>query len=79
MNCTACGDKMGQPYEPIALRMLPNLARTVEDPKAHSIMVTSMSQEAMICLKCATKVARVLQNKDPMKVNEAFERLKERK
>lgn len=61
MRCTACGELIGQqPYEPIEIKFRANNHCPVEDKKAADIFARILNQDALLCLKCASKIALIL-------------------
>ena len=65
MRCTACHAEIGkQPYEPIEIKFRANNHNTVGDEKAAGIFARTLNQDALLCLKCASKVALLLAGRE---------------
>lgn len=60
MKCTACGESIGkQPYEPIEIKFRANNHKAV-DGRAGETFARTLNQDALLCLRCASKVALLL-------------------
>ena len=61
MRCTACGSTIGQqPYEPVEIKFRANNHNAVENEKAAGVFARTLNQDALLCLRCASKVALIL-------------------
>lgn len=64
MKCTACNSELGkQPYEPIEIKFRANNHSSVNG-KVGDIFARTLNQDALLCLKCASKIALILGGAD---------------